>query len=86
MVLSSEQLTITISNDGPSFDVTYLSRDKSIRFDADGDTLSVVPGSVSSPNGNVTVDEYGVFVFTLDDDFHGAAPKLTIRLVTAIMI
>ena len=44
-------------------DVTYLSRDKSIRFDADGDTLSVVPGSVSSPNGNVTVDEYALCLY-----------------------
>ena len=70
--LSSEQFTIIIVNDGGNVDVGYLSRDKSIRFDADGDTLSVVPGSVSSPNGVVIVDQYGVFEFTPDPNFHGA--------------
>ena len=40
--------------------------------DVDGDTLSIVDGSVSSPNGTITVNDDGNYVFTPTEHFFGS--------------
>ena len=41
-------------------------------LDADDDTLSIVPGTVSSPNGTVSINDDGNYVFTPTEHFFGA--------------
>ena len=41
-------------------------------LDVDDDSLSIVAGSVSSPNGTVTINEDGNYVFTPTQHFFGA--------------
>ena len=40
--------------------------------DVDGDTLSIVDGSVSSPNGTITINDDGNYVFTPTEHFFGS--------------
>ena len=41
-------------------------------IDVDDDTLSIVPGTVSSPNGTISINDDGNYVFTPTEHFFGA--------------